>query len=147
MAPWDRGFLNSTTLMFIAQHRACMPRQALLVLHCQAAFVCLYTHPPHTHCFVIVENRLQASSAYTAGPHHAMFSLSLSSIYKQDALSSGTDFLRVDGVPVSVLSVGAADTCQSVVFLMCRRTQRGIAYQHQCYLSCSVQFSLDYEQL
>lgn len=42
---------------------------------------------------------LQASSAYTAGPHHAMFSLSLSSIYKQDVLSSGTDFLRVDGVP------------------------------------------------
>lgn len=30
-----------------------------------------------------------------------MFSLSLSSIYKQDVLSSGTDFLRVDGVPVS----------------------------------------------
>jgi hypothetical protein len=29
-----------------------------------------------------------------------MFSLSLSSIYKQDVLSSGTDFLRVDGVPV-----------------------------------------------
>jgi hypothetical protein len=33
-----------------------------------------------------------------------MFSLSLSSIYKQDVLSSGTDFLRVDGVPVSVAS-------------------------------------------
>jgi hypothetical protein len=31
-----------------------------------------------------------------------MFSLSLSSIYKQDVLSSGTDFLRVDGVPVSL---------------------------------------------
>lgn len=30
-----------------------------------------------------------------------MFSLSLSSIYKQDVLSSSTDFLRVDGVPVS----------------------------------------------
>eukprot|EP00879_Flechtneria_rotunda_P009745 GHRR01010194.1.p1 GENE.GHRR01010194.1~~GHRR01010194.1.p1 ORF type:complete len:606 (+),score=150.47 GHRR01010194.1:219-2036(+) len=42
---------------------------------------------------------LQASSAYTAGPHHALFSVSLSSIYKQDALSSSTDFLRVDGVP------------------------------------------------
>jgi hypothetical protein len=44
---------------------------------------------------------VQASSAYTAGPQHAMFSLSLSSIYKQDVLSSGTDFLRVDAVPVS----------------------------------------------
>jgi hypothetical protein len=44
---------------------------------------------------------LQASSAYSAGPHHALFSQSLSSIYKQDVLSGSTDFLRVDGVPVS----------------------------------------------
>lgn len=51
---------------------------------------------PAAPCFV-----LQASSAYTAGPHHALFSLSLSSIYKQDVLSGSTDFLRVDGIPVS----------------------------------------------
>jgi hypothetical protein len=44
---------------------------------------------------------LQASSAYSAGPHHALFSQSLSSIYKQDVLSGSTDFLRVDGIPVS----------------------------------------------
>eukprot|EP00878_Enallax_costatus_P010257 GHUV01010707.1.p1 GENE.GHUV01010707.1~~GHUV01010707.1.p1 ORF type:complete len:710 (+),score=160.81 GHUV01010707.1:152-2131(+) len=42
---------------------------------------------------------LQASSAYTAGPQHSLFSVSLSSIYKQDVLSGSTDFLRVDGVP------------------------------------------------
>lgn len=44
---------------------------------------------------------IQASSAYTAGPQHVLFSLSLSDIYRQDLLSQASDFLRVDGVPVS----------------------------------------------
>jgi hypothetical protein len=58
------------------------------------------TRPGERPC-LLCDVQMQASSAYSAGPHHAMFSLSLSSIYKQDVLSSGTDFLRVDGVPVS----------------------------------------------
>jgi len=68
----------------------------------------LVAHPPL--CWWCV----QASSAYTAGPHHAMFSLSLSSIYKQDVLSSSTDFLRVDGVPVSA-DITAEPTVQHLL--------------------------------
>lgn len=63
----------------------------------------VHEHATHKHTVImlLLSCCVQASSAYTAGPQHAMFSLSLSSIYKQDVLSSGTDFLRVDGVPVS----------------------------------------------
>lgn len=42
---------------------------------------------------------LRGSSAFTAGPHHALFSLSLTSIYRADALSAASDFMRVDGIP------------------------------------------------
>jgi hypothetical protein len=67
---------------------------------------------------------LQASSAYSAGPHHALFSQSLSSIYKQDVLSGSTDFLRVDGIPVS--------NAVAAVAMCCRRAQR------LCLLSTSL---------
>jgi hypothetical protein len=75
-------------------------------LHLLATILPISWAPLCVDCHILVPPvlvvLLQASSAYTAGPHHAMFSLSLSSIYKQDVLSSGTDFLRVDGVPVSI---------------------------------------------
>jgi hypothetical protein len=64
--------------------------------------------PPRsaTHVCVVLWHASQASSAYTAGPHHSLFSLSLPSLFKQDVLSASTDFLRVDGIPVRC---GAAD--------------------------------------
>lgn len=71
----------------------------------------------------VVLHRLQASSAYTAGPHHALFSLSLSSIYKQDVLSGSTDFLRVDGIPVGAcLTPCLAPSCLSPCLTTCLTT-------------------------
>jgi hypothetical protein len=43
-----------------------------------------------------------ASSVYTAGPHHAVFSLSLTNVYKDDFTGSA-DFARVEGIPVRIL--------------------------------------------
>jgi hypothetical protein len=63
---------------------------------------------------------LQASSAYSAGPHHALFSQSLSSIYKQDVLSGSTDFLRVDGVPVRAsVFLNAPFSVSTLIYLRC----------------------------
>ncbi|GBF87767.1 hypothetical protein Rsub_00478 [Raphidocelis subcapitata] len=42
---------------------------------------------------------MRVSSAYSAGPQHQLFSLSLNSIYRQDATSAASDFMRVEGVP------------------------------------------------
>lgn len=39
-----------------------------------------------------------ASSVYTAGPHHALFSLSLTDAYRAD-YGFQTDFARVEGLP------------------------------------------------
>uniref|UniRef100_A0A383W6M8 VPS10 domain-containing protein n=1 Tax=Tetradesmus obliquus TaxID=3088 RepID=A0A383W6M8_TETOB len=79
---------------------ACLP-----VALRQQGYELLETHD-NAGAIVIVDymvkmpmGNLQASSAYSAGPHHALFSQSLSSIYKQDVLSGSTDFLRVDGIP------------------------------------------------
>ncbi|PNW71630.1 hypothetical protein CHLRE_16g662250v5 [Chlamydomonas reinhardtii] len=41
---------------------------------------------------------LPASSVYTAGPHHALFSLSLTDVYHSE-FGTTTDFARVEGVP------------------------------------------------
>eukprot|EP00197_Chlamydomonas_leiostraca_P003012 CAMPEP_0202867564 /NCGR_PEP_ID=MMETSP1391-20130828/9502_1 /ASSEMBLY_ACC=CAM_ASM_000867 /TAXON_ID=1034604 /ORGANISM="Chlamydomonas leiostraca, Strain SAG 11-49" /LENGTH=890 /DNA_ID=CAMNT_0049547617 /DNA_START=70 /DNA_END=2742 /DNA_ORIENTATION=- len=41
---------------------------------------------------------IPASSVYTAGPHHALFSLSLTDVYHAD-FGFGTDFARVEGLP------------------------------------------------
>ncbi|GFR45937.1 hypothetical protein Agub_g7400, partial [Astrephomene gubernaculifera] len=41
---------------------------------------------------------LPASSVYTAGPHHALFSLSLTNVFHTD-FGTTTDFARVEGVP------------------------------------------------
>jgi len=43
---------------------------------------------------------IPASSVYTAGPHHALFSLSLTDVYKAD-FGFMTDFARIEGLPVS----------------------------------------------
>ena len=43
---------------------------------------------------------IPASSVYTAGPHHALFSLSLTDVYKAD-FGFVTDFARIEGLPVS----------------------------------------------
>lgn len=43
---------------------------------------------------------LQASSAYTSGPRHRLFSLTLNNIYRQDLVSSASDFTKIEGVPV-----------------------------------------------
>jgi hypothetical protein len=48
----------------------------------------------------------QVSSAYSAGPQHQLFSLSLNSIYRQDATSAASDFMRVEGVPVRLPGAG-----------------------------------------
>ena len=43
-----------------------------------------------------------ASSVYTAGPHHALFSLSMTDVYHAD-YGFATDFSRIEAVPVCVL--------------------------------------------
>jgi hypothetical protein len=48
----------------------------------------------------------KVSSAYSAGPQHQLFSLSLNSIYRQDATSAASDFMRVEGVPVRLRAAG-----------------------------------------
>lgn len=50
------------------------------------------------------------SSAYSAGPQHQLFSLSLNSIYRQDATSAASDFMRVEGVPVGGCLAGGGVT-------------------------------------
>lgn len=55
---------------------------------------------------------LPASSVYTAGPHHALFSLSMTSVARSD-LSSSTDFARIEGVPVRRGSVGSRGRVQA----------------------------------
>ena len=42
---------------------------------------------------------IPASSVYTAGPHHALFSLSLTDVYRAD-FGFSTDFARIEGLPV-----------------------------------------------
>jgi hypothetical protein len=49
---------------------------------------------------------MRVSSAYTAGPGHQLFSLSLQSVYRQDATSAASDFMRVEGVPVRAVGGG-----------------------------------------
>mmetsp|Transcript_15969 Transcript_15969/g.34497 ORF Transcript_15969/g.34497 Transcript_15969/m.34497 type:complete len:890 (+) Transcript_15969:138-2807(+) len=41
---------------------------------------------------------IPASSVYTAGPHHALFSLSLTDVYRAD-FGFSTDFARIEGLP------------------------------------------------
>ncbi len=43
---------------------------------------------------------IPASSVYTAGPHHALFSMSLSNVYR-DAFGFSTDFAPIEALPVS----------------------------------------------
>lgn len=47
--------------------------------------------------------RLQGSSVYVAGPHHLLFSLSLTNLA---SLGYATDFTRVDGIPVGGAQAG-----------------------------------------
>ena len=54
---------------------------------------------------------MRVSSAYSAGPRHELFSLSLPNVYRQDATSAASDFMRVEGVPVrgGFFGVGAVE--------------------------------------
>ena len=61
------------------------------------------THNNYTTTLHSGSLRLTASAAYTAGPRHALFGLTLGNIWRQDAMSSASDFMRVEGVPVSDL--------------------------------------------
>lgn len=45
---------------------------------------------------------IPASSVYTAGPHHALFSLSLTDVYRTD-YGMSTDFAKIEGLPVGSL--------------------------------------------
>ena len=47
---------------------------------------------------------IPASSVYTAGPHHALFSLSLTDVYRAD-FGYSTDFARIEGLPVSIMGL------------------------------------------
>jgi hypothetical protein len=42
---------------------------------------------------------LGASSVFTAGPHQALFSLSLNNVYRQENIGAATDFTRIEAVP------------------------------------------------
>ena len=56
-----------------------------------------------------------ASSVYTAGPHHALFSLSLTDAYRAD-YGFQTDFARVEGLPGVYIAnqVGFGGTRQAI---------------------------------
>lgn len=52
---------------------------------------------------------IPASSVYTAGPHHALFSLSLTDVFHAD-FGMSTDFAKVEGLPVSLGKSWELDT-------------------------------------
>lgn len=58
---------------------------------------------------------MQGSSVYVAGPHHALFSLSLTDIA---SIGYATDFTRVDGLPVSMPVINTLLECRNVMPLL-----------------------------
>lgn len=81
----------------------------------------LFCSPQHTNTHTLQPRPLpQVSSAYSAGPQHHLFSLSMNNIYRQDATSAASDFTRVDGVPVRLTRVHAVCACVRVWYVHAR---------------------------
>lgn len=88
--------------LFTSQDGGCSFTQACLpVAVKQEGYELLETHDG-TGAIIIVDfvvnNNLPASSVYTAGPHHALFSLSLTDVYHAD-YGFSTDFAKIEGLP------------------------------------------------
>lgn len=105
--------------LYTSQDGGCMFTQACLpVAIKQEGYELLETHDG-TGAIVIVDyivnNNLPASSVYTAGPHHALFSLSLTDVYHAD-YGFSTDFAKIEGLPgvyISNQMLARPDSSQS----------------------------------
>ncbi|MEW5312182.1 MAG: hypothetical protein WDW38_003829 [Sanguina aurantia] len=96
-SPFARGItLYTSTDAGATFTQACLP-----IALKQEGYELLETHDG-TGAVLIVDYLLAASipasSVYTAGPHHALFSLSLTNVYHAD-FGFATDFSRIEGVP------------------------------------------------
>ncbi|KAI8465440.1 MAG: hypothetical protein J3K34DRAFT_525363 [Monoraphidium minutum] len=101
----DAGGLPGITLYTSVDGARTFKAACLPVLIRQEGYELLETHDGNGTIIIVdylVRSgmmMMRVSSAYSAGPQHQLFSLSLNNIYRQDATSAASDFMRVDGVP------------------------------------------------
>ncbi|MEW5296835.1 MAG: hypothetical protein WDW36_000087 [Sanguina aurantia] len=95
------SFARGITLYTSTDAGATFTQACLPIALKQEGYELLETHDG-TGAVLIVDYLLAASipasSVYTAGPHHALFSLSLTNVYHAD-FGFATDFSRIEGVP------------------------------------------------